>query len=172
MTPRSQAAPPLRFERMRAADVDAVMEIERRTFAEPWTPGLFLHELKVPFARSVVVRGPTGDEVLGYVCWWQVGDEVHILNLAVRPETQRRGIGRALVDLVLAEAAAGAAGLVTLEVRAGNTAAFALYGGLGFECAGRRRNYYAPGIDAIIMSRRLRARPGPDAPAAAGSRAP
>lgn len=172
MSPRSQPALPLRFDRMRAADVDAVMEIERRTFAEPWTPGLFLHELKVPFARSVVVRVPETDEMLGYVCWWEVGEEVHILNLAVRPEMQRRGIGRALVDLVLEAAAAARAGVVTLEVREGNTAAFVLYGGLGFERTGRRRNYYAPGVDAIIMSRRLRAGPIPDTGAGAASRVP
>jgi ribosomal-protein-alanine N-acetyltransferase len=169
---RSQAAQRLRFDPMRTADVDAVMEIERRTFAEPWTPGLFLHELKVPFARSVVVRLPTADEVMGYVCWWHVGDEVHILNLAVRPEMQRQGIGRALVDLVVEEAGAAGAGLVTLEVREGNAAAFVLYGALGFERTGRRRDYYAPGVDAIIMSRGLRTRRMPDDRGRTGSRVP
>ena len=153
----SGAAPPaLVFEPMVAADLPQVLEIERLAFAKPWTAGLFLHELKLSFSRLQLARTANGDRrLLGYVCWWVIGDEVHILNLAVRPDARRGGTGRALVQRVLDDAVASAAGSVSLEVRPENEAALALYRSLGFSQIGRRRNYYGPGEDAIIMERRL-----------------
>jgi [ribosomal protein S18]-alanine N-acetyltransferase len=150
------AKPVLTFTPMQPTDLDAVMEIERRSFPQPWTPGLFLHELKVPFSKTILVRQQNGaDEVLGYVCRWLVGDEVHILNLAVHPERRRTGVGRILVERVLEEAQAHGAQVITLEVRRGNEAAIALYASFGFSETGVRRNYYARGEDAIIMTRSL-----------------
>jgi ribosomal-protein-alanine N-acetyltransferase len=153
----------LSFAPMGSADLDAVMEIERRSFPEPWTPGLFLHELKIPFSKTVLAR--RGAEIVGYICRWLVGDEVHILNLAVRPEARGGGIGHALVCLVMAEAEQVAARVVTLEVRRENAAAIALYRSFGFTECGIRRNYYARGADALVMSRDLGASrlpvPGP-----------
>jgi ribosomal-protein-alanine N-acetyltransferase len=148
------AVPSLIFSPMRAEDLDAVMEIERRSFPEPWTPGLFLRELKVPFSRTVLARARNGSEqVLGYVCRWLVGGEVHILNLAVHPEWRRSRVGRALVELVLREAEERGATEVTLEVRRENAVAIALYCAFGFTERGVRHNYYGRGADAIIMSR-------------------
>lgn len=142
------------FSVMRVDDLDAVMEIERRSFPEPWSPGLFLHELKVPFSKTILARAQNGSGcVLGYICRWLVGDEVHILNLAVDPDRRQAGIGRALVDLVMQEADERGVRLITLEVRRGNASALALYQRLGFSECGVRRHYYGRGQDAIIMSR-------------------
>lgn len=142
---------------MRVEDLDAVMEIERSAFPEPWTPGLFLHELKIPFSKTILARAANGSPALiGYICRWLVGDEVHILNLAVCSDRRQRGTGRALVELVLREAVEHHARIITLEVRRENTAARALYESLGFAETGVRRNYYGRGHDAIIMSRTLR----------------
>jgi len=146
---------------MRAEDLDAVMEVERSCFADPWSPGLFLHELKIPFSRIVLVRWRSASgELLGYLCRWLVGDEVHILNIAVRPEWRGRGIGRALVELLLREADERGATMITLEVRRGNAEAIGLYGSYGFRETGVRRNYYGRGDDALIMTRTLRDRAG------------
>lgn len=148
----SARAPALTFRRMEPADLPEVLEIERLSFPQPWTPGLFLHELKLDFSRLHVARWANGGERLaGYACWWVVGDEAHILNLAVRPDYRRGGVGRALAEHVLADAAARGAASVSLEVRDGNGPAAALYRALGFAPIGRRRNYYAPGEDAVIM---------------------
>lgn len=149
-TPR----PKLRFETVRREDIAAVVEIERRSFAKPWSTGLFLHELKVPFSRSVAAWAGPGMKrrLVGYVCRWLVGDEIHILNLAVDPDCRERGIGRALVGLVLVEAQERQISQVTLEVRAENTPARGLYRKLGFAECGHRRNYYGRGEDAIVMS--------------------
>jgi ribosomal-protein-alanine N-acetyltransferase len=145
------------FAQMVEADLPQVMELERLAFTEqPWTPGLFLHELKLPFSRLHLARTANGDRrLLGYACWWVIGDEVHILNLAVRPEARRGGTGRALVQRILTDAEGNGAASVSLEVRPENTAALALYHGLGFAQIGRRKNYYAQGEDAIVMERRL-----------------
>jgi [ribosomal protein S18]-alanine N-acetyltransferase len=144
----------LSFSTMRPEDLDAVMEIERQSFPEPWTAGLFLHELKVPFSKTVLARTVNGSNPLvGYVCRWLVGDEVHILNLAVHPQWRKQGIGRSLVELVVRDADEHGAGTVTLEVRRENVGAIALYQSFGFTERGVRRNYYGRGADAIIMSR-------------------
>jgi ribosomal-protein-alanine N-acetyltransferase len=144
----------LTFQPMGREDLDAVMEIERCSFPQPWSPGLFLHELKVPFSKTILARTLNGSgELVGYVCRWLVGDEVHILNLAVRPDRRNGGVGRALIELVVQEAEERGAGMVTLEVRRENAAAMGLYRSVGFTERGVRRNYYGRGQDAIIMSR-------------------
>ncbi len=139
---------------MLADDLNEVMEIERCSFPEPWTPGLFLHELKVPFSKTILARTANGSHALaGYICRWLIGDEVHILNLAVHPNYRGRRLGRTLVELVVDEADQHQARLITLEVRRENTAAIALYRSLSFTERGVRRNYYSRGHDALIMSR-------------------
>jgi ribosomal-protein-alanine N-acetyltransferase len=149
--------PALEFAPMVAADLPQVMEIERLSFAsDPWTPGLFLHELKLDFSRLHLARtaGPER-RLVGYACWWLVGDEVHILNLAVHPEARGSGAGRALVQRILDDAVAHGAVSVSLEVRPENAAALALYRATGFTRIGLRRNYYGRGEDAVIMERRF-----------------
>ncbi len=141
----------LRFEPMCEEDLGAVLEIERQSFAEPWSVGLFRHELRLPFSRCLVARSEWGS-VVGYVCWWLVGDEVHLLNLAVHPQHRRCGIGRSLLGVVLDCARQAGARLVTLEVHHDNQAAQALYLAFGFVQTGLRRNYYAPGKHAVVMT--------------------
>lgn len=155
--------PSLLFEPMVAADLPQVLELERLAFPKPWTPGLFLHELKLSFSRLHLARSSNGARrLLGYVCWWVIGDEIHILNLAVHPDARRGGTGRALVQRVLDDAAAHDAASVSLEVGRSNQAAAGLYRAMGFSEIGMRRNYYGEGEDAIIMERRLR--PATDTP--------
>lgn len=107
-------------------------------------------ELARPWAKVRVARGERG-LALGYSLFWHVADEVHLLNVAVAPAERRKGIGRALMDDLLAYARANAAAKVLLEVRAGNTAAIRLYESLGFAHLGVRRRYYADGEDAVEM---------------------
>ena len=142
---------------MVAADLPQVMELERLAFPiQPWTPGLFLHELKLDFSRlELARRGDAARRLVGYACWWLVGDEIHILNLAVHPDARRSGAGRALVQRVLDDATAHAVHSVSLEVRHDNASGAALYRALGFAQIGLRKNYYGRGEDAVIMERRL-----------------
>jgi ribosomal-protein-alanine N-acetyltransferase len=142
---------------MRREDLPAVLDIERRSFAQPWSRAFFEKELGTPFARLVVAveEAVPRPQVIGYTCRWRVTDEVHLLNVAVHPERRGLGHGRALVGAVVAEAETARTRVVYLEVRAGNVIARRLYRQLGFKDLGVRRGYYGPGQDAIVMELRL-----------------
>ncbi len=107
-------------------------------------------ELARSWARLRVARDPSG-AVVGYVLFWHVVDEIHLLNVAVAPESRRGGIGRTLVEAVIAYARAHAAAKILLEVRASNAAALALYERLGFTRFNVRERYYSDGEDGIEM---------------------
>jgi ribosomal-protein-alanine N-acetyltransferase len=152
-----EASPHVVLRDMRREDLPAVLEIERRSFAQPWSRAFFEKELATSFAKLVVAveeRGPH-TRVIGYTCRWRVTDEVHLLNVAVRPEHRGLGHGRELVTAVIDEAVAMRAWVVYLEVRAGNVVARRLYRRLGFRDLGVRRGYYGAGQDAIVMELRL-----------------
>ena len=148
---------PVTLRDMRREDLMAVLEIERRSFAQPWSRVFFEKELATPFARLVVAveGGRPGPAVVGYTCRWRVTDEVHVLNVAVHPERRGRGFGRLLLEAIVGEARSSRARVVYLEVRAGNVVARRLYRSLGFGELGIRRGYYGPGQDAIVMELRL-----------------
>jgi len=135
---------------LRADDIPAVVAIERRVFADPWTPEFFGSELELPrvHARVVELEG----RIAGYLVAWLGPGEGHLGNLAVIPEARRHGIARLLIDDLLGRARALGVDSITLEVRVSNFAAQALYRGLGFRLAGLRRGYYREsGEDALIM---------------------
>jgi ribosomal-protein-alanine N-acetyltransferase len=136
-------------------DLDEVLEIERASFLTPWSRGAFRYELtQNRVARSLVVR--LGRELAGYLCLWEIGHEIHITNLAVRPALRRRGVARALLGHVLAGARRDGIELVFLEVRPTNLQAVSLYESFGFRVIGRRKGYYFDtGEDALVMEARL-----------------
>jgi len=136
---------------MRVEDLDEVLEIERTSFSMPWSRGAFTYEIeRNRVARCWVMR--EHDRVVGYLCLWEVADELHITNVAVHPASRRRGIGRALLAHVLDDAVRRALSMVGLEVRPTNAEARALYESFGFRVVGRRSGYYYDtGEDALVM---------------------
>ncbi|HYR95291.1 MAG TPA: ribosomal protein S18-alanine N-acetyltransferase [Candidatus Binatus sp.] len=152
-----QDIPRTSLREMRHEDLGSVLEIERRSFAQPWSRAFFEKELATPFARLTVAEeeAPAGRWLVGYTCRWRVTDEVHLLNVAVHPERRGLGHGRVLVSSVVEESRAASARAIFLEVRAGNVVARRLYRQLGFKDLGVRRGYYGPGQDAIVMELRL-----------------
>jgi [ribosomal protein S18]-alanine N-acetyltransferase len=143
------------FDDMVVSDLAEVVAIERESFPNPWTGPLFLQELQVAFSRIILARHPAG-AVAGYVCRWIVGDEVHVLNVAVDPRWRGQGLGSALMRTVLWEGRSHAADAVTLEVRRSNVAGRRLYESFGFEEVGSRPDYYGRGEDALILRLALR----------------
>jgi ribosomal-protein-alanine N-acetyltransferase len=94
------------------------------------------------------------DGILAYCAYRLVLDEMHVMNLAVRPGARRRGLGRFLLEAALTRAGRAGARRALLEVRAGNDAARALYAGCGFVLLGRRKRYYSdPPEDALVLVR-------------------
>jgi ribosomal-protein-alanine N-acetyltransferase len=106
------------------------------------------------WARLRVAKEHDG-RVVGYSLYWHVVDEIHLLNVAVTIGARRRGVGRALVDELMAYGRANGAARVLLEVRASNGPAIAMYEALGFERFNVRPKYYADGEDAVEMARAL-----------------
>jgi ribosomal-protein-alanine N-acetyltransferase len=136
---------------MTLADIDAVMAIERASFAYPWSTRFFLQELQVQCARSIVAE--TDNKLIGYVLFWLLADEVDIHNLAVHAPFRRCGIGHALLQKVVGQAKDRGSIRVTLEVRQSNTGAQRLYKSMGFLTTGIRIGYYSDdGEDALAMA--------------------
>ncbi|MDR1209737.1 MAG: ribosomal protein S18-alanine N-acetyltransferase [Clostridiales bacterium] len=135
---------------MRRDHVDAVYAIELGSFSIPWTKGEFYRELGSEHA--VYLAASLGGEIVGYAGMWHIVNEGHITNVAVREDCRGQGVGGALVAGLLREAAKLGMIGVTLEVRAGNARAQALYSKFGFRPEGIRKNYYSDvREDAIIM---------------------
>jgi len=147
---------------MTFADLDSVLAIERVSFPTPWSRGAFVYELKEnQVARCWVTRA--AGEVVGYLCVWEVGSELHITNLAVHPAWRRRGIARTLLGAILEDARRRGFTLAVLEVRPAKQEAPGLYERFGFRVIGRRKGYYYDtGEDALIMEADLTAAPARD----------
>ena len=88
---------------------------------------------------------------MGYLLYWHVVDEAHVINVAVAPQERRHGIGRALVAHLLDHARANGIVKLLLEVRASNVAAIKLYESAGFTKFNVRQRYYGDGEDAVEM---------------------
>lgn len=132
-------------------DLDALEELEKECFSLPWTREQLQGEL--PDERHEFLTAELDGDVVGYVGMMCVLDEGYISNVAVSPRFRRQGIGRALVAEMLRRAEGRQLTFVTLEVRAHNDGAIALYSQAGFAPVGRRRNYYErPREDAILMT--------------------
>jgi [ribosomal protein S18]-alanine N-acetyltransferase len=132
-----------------------VLEIERLSFAQPWSLASFRRELSLSFSRLMLAvtdeDGESGGTIVGYLCRWLVAGESHILNIATHPDYRCRGVGTALMAEAVAEARARHVSLMILEVRRSNLEARRLYRKFGFEERRLRRNYYGPGEDALVM---------------------
>jgi ribosomal-protein-alanine N-acetyltransferase len=146
---------PLSLAPMTLDDLDEVLAIERASFKTPWSRSAFRYELtQNRVARSQVVR--LRGQLVGYLCLWEIGHEIHITNVAVHPSFRRRGVARALLGSVLGDARRTGVELVFLEVRPTNVEALSLYEGFGFRVIGRRKGYYFDtGEDALVMEARL-----------------
>ncbi len=128
-----------------------VLALEKETFSDPWTIGMFKEELarEAP-SLSLVARDSKSRELLGYLNGIAIYDEFHIGNIAVRKGARGRGIGEVLLRRALDHARAHALALATLEVRMSNQAAISLYEKLGFKSVAMRKRYYG-NEDALVM---------------------
>jgi ribosomal-protein-alanine N-acetyltransferase len=162
----------VRLERFRWWHVERVLPIEADLFgAEQWTAAMFWNELASGHYYLVALADADADgaadvdgaddraadegSVLGYAGLMVVSpEEAWVQNIAVRRDAQRRGVGRALLEALLAEAARRGARHILLEVAVDNAPAQRLYAAYGFEPIGVRRGYYQPSnTDALVMRR-------------------
>ena len=147
------------IELMTEHDLLEVVEIEEIANLSPWGWDAYHLELQCGSASLMLVaRLPEPDNaahhvIVGFIVARQMADEIHVNNVAVRPEYRRLRIGEKLLRAVLTWGRDKDSAQAVLEVRAGNAAAQKLYQACGFEVIGRRRRYYkAPVEDALLMA--------------------
>ena len=142
------------FREMLVEDLEQVVDIEQKLFSVPWTKEGFLTYLMKKDTMFFVVEEK--ERILGYCSMMTVLDEGDILNVAVRSDRQKEGIGQFLVDSMLRMAEMQGIRLVHLEVRQGNGTARRLYQRLGFKEDGLRRDYYEnPVENAVLMTKTM-----------------
>ena len=130
--------------------VASVAELEKLCFSDPWSENSIRYELTNPLSFWLVAM--EGDRLAGYVGSQSVLDEADMMNIAVHPDFRRRGVAQSLVEALVTGLKEKNVRCLTLEVRASNEPAIALYQKLGFVQVGRRPKYYRnPREDALIL---------------------
>ena len=148
-----------RFEPFRLDRPDqlkAVLGVEQRAYAHPWTAGNFSDALQSGYQAQLLLA----DELLlGYFIAMKGVDEVHLLNITLAPEHQRQGWARVMLDAITLWAKGQGADWLWLELRSGNLRALQVYESHGYRRVGQRKNYYPDAHgqreDAVVMSLRL-----------------
>jgi [ribosomal protein S18]-alanine N-acetyltransferase len=145
-----------RFEPLTQDRLVAVLNVEQRAYAHPWSHGNFTDTLNAGYEAQVLLAG---DTVLGYFVAMLGVDEVHLLNITVAPEHQRQGWARVMLDAMAIWARGQGADWLWLEVRVGNQRAIEVYEAQGYRRVGQRKQYYPSDRgqreDALVMSLRL-----------------
>lgn len=147
--------PELLFRPMRKADLKAIASIEQRAYEFPWEPLTFKDCLKAGYSCWVVERAHA---VVAYGILTIGAGESHILNICIDPTLQGKGLGRLLMEKLMAVAKGHRAEMMILEVRPSNTRAIKLYHSLGFNEIGTRKDYYPAKNgreDALVLARML-----------------
>ena len=135
---------------MTADHVSQVAQLEKLCFRDPWSENSVASELNNPLSLWLVAV--EGEKVAGYVGSQSVMGESDMMNVAVHPDFRRQGIGERLILELIDQLENRGNHSLTLEVRASNVSAIALYRKLGFEQVGLRKNYYRnPKEDALIL---------------------
>ncbi len=143
------------LEPMQRQHLEALAELEKICFSQPWSYKSLEEELTNKTAHFFVAT--VDEEVAGYIGVYVVCESCFVTNVAVFPKFRRQGIATALIKMASLTADAMGTDFISLEVRKSNEPALALYRSLGFEEMGLRKDYYRnPREDALIMTKVFR----------------
>lgn len=133
-------------------DLKQVLQIEAKSYPEPWKMGHFQLELEKPYTRALVLTDDETDSiVIGYIVYWVQVEGVSLLNIAVDPNWRGFGFGNRLMQAMIKEAVADDISRIILEVRESNKNAIELYEKIGFKVTHARKNFYSNGETALVM---------------------
>lgn len=145
----------VQFEAMTQAHIPQLLAIENNAYEHPWSGGNFLDSIQAGYQIQVLMAHTPKVEIVGYFVAMQGVDEVHLLNLTVAPQHQKKGWARMLLDALVIWSRSQKARWLWLEVRASNARAKTIYTLYGFEMVGMRPNYYPLSFtqreDACVM---------------------
>ncbi len=138
-------------EKMRIEDLSEVLAIEQASFPMPFSENMFRTELALDVARLWVVK--INGSVVGYLDYWFVAKEVHVITLAVNQKERNKKIASSLIEHMIDDAKKGQVESISLDVRPSNIPALHLYTKYGFQQVGVRKCYYQDNReDALIMT--------------------
>ena len=138
------------YTEMKAEHVPQVAQLEKLSFADPWSEMSIASELQNLWAYWLVAV--QDDMVVGYIGSQSTIDETDVMNVAVHPDWRRQGIAAQLIENLIEELKKRGSHALMLEVRASNAPAISLYEKMGFRQVGLRKNYYRnPKEDALIL---------------------
>jgi ribosomal-protein-alanine N-acetyltransferase len=138
------------FRTMKGDDLDAVCEIERLSFKNPWTKEAFSFELNEnPFSFSYIAE--MDEQIIGYAFIHIADDFSHLVNIAISPDYRNIGIGEKFLRFLIGLVKELKSPKVVLEVRKNNISAIRLYEKLGFESVREEKGYYQDGESALVM---------------------
>ena len=144
----------IQIVKMEQTHVTPIAQLEKLCFSDPWSEKSIATELSSRLSYWLVAV--ENEEVVGYIGSQSVLGESDMMNVAVHPACRRRGIAEALVEALSHDLKERGNVCLTLEVRASNAPAIALYEKLGFTQVGLRKNYYRnPREDALILRKSL-----------------
>lgn len=136
-------------------DLPEVMRIERAAFRYPWSELMLRSEMAHEWAHLIVAEADKGADraaMLGFIVFWIICGELHVLNVAVEPAAQHQGVGHGLMRAAMEKARLAGVTYATLEVRRSNRAAIHLYESFGFKTTAIRPKYYVENDeDALVM---------------------
>lgn len=144
----------MEIRKMIEKDINQIHEIESEAFSVPWTIESIMMEVINKRSHYLVID--LDGEIVGYAGLWKIFDEGHINNIAIKKCHRNKGLGRLLMEALIAQSKTHGMMKFTLEVRVSNNQAIKLYEGLGFKEEGIRKEFYNdPKENAIIMWRDL-----------------
>lgn len=146
-------SPGITLQRLQKSQIRDLMKIDKQVYPEPWSRTLWTRELDRDQNTRVYLSATEGKSLVGYAGALRMTDETHVVTVAVDPTQQRRGIATMLFGALCRQAVAWDCVAITLEVRADNKPAQALYRRYGMAPVGIRKGYYKPdNHDALIMT--------------------
>lgn len=142
------------IQRVTADDIDDIVQIENESFLYPWRRETFVSEIMNSFSRFFIVRH--NGSAAGFIIYWDIPCEIHLINIAVRPLYRRNGIGTLMMNYMIDYGRISQKQIITLEVRVSNLGAISFYKRFNFSQLYIREKYYVDNDeDAIVMELRL-----------------
>lgn len=142
----------MKFEKLRPEHIKEVHEIEKLSFKDPHTVEMISSAILNPACEFWLLI--ESEKILGFIEFWIMYEESHIIDIAVHPEFRKKGYGQKLMEFMIEKSRELGAKKVFLEVRPSNQVAINLYKKCGFSESGLRKKYYKD-EDAIIMKKDL-----------------